>query len=133
VIGGLVDQQTEESSTGIPFLKDIPILGYLFGTRRESVTTSELFLFLTPYVIASDEDVARFREEIEGNAELLEGLMPIRSLLPPALQVAIPDSLTVDTVRGDTIRPDTLRIPRGLLDTTPGLFDGSGHSEGTGS
>ncbi len=56
VIGGLVDQQTEESRSGIPILKDIPVLGWLFGTTRETVTNAELFLFLTPYVVATDED-----------------------------------------------------------------------------
>src|SRR3712207_2355998 len=52
VIGGLVDQQRETASSGIPFLKDIPFLGALFRTsqsRRRNVT--ELFLFLTPHVL----------------------------------------------------------------------------------
>ncbi len=118
VIGGLVDQQTEESRTGIPILKDIPVLGWLFGTTRESVINSELFLFLTPYVVASDQDEDLLRLEIEGNAELLQELLPIKSLLPPSIQVLLPDSilpdtiqpgtLQVDTIRLDTIRPDTM-------------------------
>jgi type II secretory pathway component GspD/PulD (secretin) len=112
VIGGLVDQQTEESRTGIPILKDIPVLGWLFGTTRESVTNSELFLFLTPYVVASDQDEERLRQEIEGNAELLKELLPIKSLLPPSIQALLPDSMPPDTVRADTLRPDTMRIGR---------------------
>ena len=108
VIGGLVDQQTEESRVGIPILKDIPFLGLLFGTTKETVTNAELFLFLTPYVVATDEDEERLREAIEGNAELLKSLIPIRSLLPPALQLMIPD-----TILPDTILPDTGRVGRG--------------------
>ena len=99
VIGGLVDQQTEESRTGIPFLKDIPVLGWLFGTTRETVTNSELFLFLTPYVVASDEDEERLRAELEENAELLRELVPIKSILPPSIQALIPDSILPDTMR----------------------------------
>jgi len=113
VIGGLVDQQTEESRTGIPILKDIPVLGWLFGTTRESVTTSELFLFLTPYVIASDQDEERLRQEIEENAELLQELLPIRSLLPPSIQALLPDSIVPDTILPDTVPPDTMRIGGG--------------------
>jgi len=103
VIGGLVDQQTEESRSGIPILKDIPVLGWLFGTTRETVANAELFLFLTPYVIASDDDEVRLREELEGNADLLEGLIPIRSLLPPVLQSIVPDTMVPDTLLPDTL------------------------------
>jgi type II secretory pathway component GspD/PulD (secretin) len=98
VVGGLVDQQTEESRVGIPFLKDIPILGYLFGTTRRATANSELFLFLTPYVIASDEDEARLRAELEENTELLKKLAPIKSILPPVIRSMIPDSVPPDTL-----------------------------------
>ncbi len=93
VIGGLVEQQTSKTRSGIPILKDIPLLGHLFGSTRERVTNSELFLFLTPFVVASDEDADRLRLEIEGNVDLLRMLMPIRSLLPPALQAIVPDTI----------------------------------------
>ena len=42
VIGGLRKQEKVESSTGIPWLADIPILGYLFATKSNSVKHSEL-------------------------------------------------------------------------------------------
>jgi type II secretory pathway component GspD/PulD (secretin) len=115
VIGGLVDQQTEESRVGIPILKDIPVLGWLFGTTRKSVSNAELFLFLTPYVIADDEDEQRLRQELESNAELLQELLPIRSLLPPSIQALLPDSIVVDTIPPDTVQVDTMRV-----DTIPG-------------
>jgi general secretion pathway protein D len=108
VIGGLVDQQTEESRSGIPILKDIPVLGWLFGTTREAVTNSELFLFLTPYVIDSDEDEELLRQELEANAELLRELVPLKSMLPPAMRVLVPDTILPDTILPDTILPDTI-------------------------
>lgn len=103
VIGGLVDSQTEESRTGIPLLKDIPVLGWLFGSTRETVMNSELFLFLTPYVIATDEDEERLRVELENNAELLQELLPIKTLLPPSIQGLLPDSIVPDTILPDTV------------------------------
>ena len=42
VIGGLKKQQIVESTNGIPYLCDIPILGYLFSTKSKSVKTAEL-------------------------------------------------------------------------------------------
>jgi general secretion pathway protein D len=66
VIGGLVDREQDHSRSGIPFLSDIPYLGFLFGTTKNTTLTSELFLFLTPHIVASDEDAERVRGEIEG-------------------------------------------------------------------
>lgn len=92
VVGGLVDRQEDRTRTGIPLLKDIPILGYLFGSTRETTTNSELFLFLTPYIVASDEDADRIREEIELRSELLGEIIPIPPITPPVIRV-IPDTI----------------------------------------
>jgi len=109
VVGGLVDQQTEESRSGIPILKDLPVLGWFFGTTHETVSNAELFLFLTPYVISNDEGEALLRQELEANADLLRNLIPIKSLLPPAIRDMIPDTVVPDTLRPDTIRGDRRR------------------------
>ena len=82
VIGGLVDHQQDWSRSGIPLLKDIPVLGYLFGSTRVTEGTSELFLFLTPHLVATDEDADELRQGIEQNTSLLKKLGPIRSLVP---------------------------------------------------
>jgi general secretion pathway protein D len=92
VIGGLVDRQTERVRSGIPFLKDIPLLGFLFGSTREMTGNSELFLFLTPYIVATDEDAETLRREIENRSELLQGIVPITPLLPPVIRT-IPDTI----------------------------------------
>jgi general secretion pathway protein D len=90
VIGGLIDRQTERSRAGVPFLKDIPILGLLFGTTRENTGHSELFLFLTPHIVYTDQDADRVKREIEQNAELLAPLAPIQPLIPPAQRLPPP-------------------------------------------
>lgn len=62
VIGGLRDRQRDRTSSGIPILSSLPLVGGLFGgTRRRSIET-ELFLFLTPTIIRSDEDVDKITE-----------------------------------------------------------------------
>ena len=42
VIGGLTREETVTSKNGIPYLVDIPYLGYLFGTESTSVKTADL-------------------------------------------------------------------------------------------
>jgi Flp pilus assembly secretin CpaC len=44
VIGGLNKKEVSDSSTGIPWLSDIPILGYLFSSKSKSVKNSELIV-----------------------------------------------------------------------------------------
>ena len=56
VLGGLTDTKTSESESGIPILKDIPIIGkYLFGSTKTSETRNELLVFMTPYVLDDAE------------------------------------------------------------------------------
>ena len=58
VIGGLRDLQRDRSQSGVPVLSGIPIVGGLFGTTRRSSTATELYLFLTPRILRTDEDAA---------------------------------------------------------------------------
>lgn len=51
VIGGLTRNETQESESGIPFLKDIPLLGNLFKYTRKSVVKKDLVIFVTPRII----------------------------------------------------------------------------------
>ena len=48
VIGGLITTRKEESTTGLPFLSRIPVLGWLFGGNRFVDRKSELVIAVTP-------------------------------------------------------------------------------------
>ena len=62
IIGGLIDQADEVVESGVPLLKDIPLLGYLFKSRRTQKVRTELAIFVTPYLILTDEDAAALYE-----------------------------------------------------------------------
>lgn len=51
IIGGLIGSEEEKSISKIPFLGDLPILGALFRTHRNSKSESELMIFLTAHVV----------------------------------------------------------------------------------
>lgn len=56
VIGGLYNYETSDAHSGIPFLKDLPLVGWLFRTAwSPSVQKSEMMVFLTPRVINEKE------------------------------------------------------------------------------
>lgn len=52
VIGGIYQNDGSQLETGVPFLKDIPILGFLFRGRTFHKDKTELLLFLTPRVLS---------------------------------------------------------------------------------
>ncbi len=60
VIGGLTTQDEIESSYGIPVLKDLPVLGVLFGYTKKEIINRDLVIFVTPTLVedftASIED-----------------------------------------------------------------------------
>jgi type IV pilus assembly protein PilQ len=56
VVGGIYTYVNTESHSGVPFLKDIPLLGWLFRSSYNPVTEKkELIIFLTPRIINSEE------------------------------------------------------------------------------
>ena len=52
IIGGLMQTRRERLKSGIPLLKDIPLLGALFTSYSNVDSNSELVIFLTPTIIA---------------------------------------------------------------------------------
>ena len=58
VLGGLVKEDVQDSTQGIPLLSDIPLLGRLFRNDVVSVTKSNLLVFIRPTIIRDDQDLA---------------------------------------------------------------------------
>ncbi len=83
VIGGLRDRVQDQIRTGIPVLSDIPILGGLFGGTKTRTTETELFLFITPTIIDSDE--AAEDATLEHLHTKFEGELPEVLVVPPEL------------------------------------------------
>lgn len=51
VIGGLSKETMSQSESGVPWLKDIPVLGYLFKGKSRSKDMEEILIFITPYIL----------------------------------------------------------------------------------
>jgi general secretion pathway protein D len=82
VIGGLIGETEQVTETGVPFLKDVPVLGYLFKGRSVTRNRTELAIFLTPYVVFTDEDAEELlRQQRE---QLQQSRRQIDSVLTPA-------------------------------------------------
>ncbi|MCK5072191.1 MAG: type IV pilus secretin PilQ [Bacteriovoracaceae bacterium] len=56
VIGGMYSYSTSETHAGIPFLKDLPIVGWLFRTfYNPNFNKKEMVIFITPRIINQEE------------------------------------------------------------------------------
>ncbi len=55
VIGGLIKDEEIKNMSGVPFLKDLPIIGNLFKSKTTSKSHSEIMMFITPRVIADSK------------------------------------------------------------------------------
>jgi len=54
VIGGLTTQVEMRTRVGLPILKDIPLLGYLFRYTRTEIANRDLVIFVTPTIVTNE-------------------------------------------------------------------------------
>jgi type IV pilus secretin PilQ/predicted competence protein len=55
VIGGLIRTNESSVENGVPYLMDIPLLGYLFRSTNKVKEERELLIFVTPKIIRADQ------------------------------------------------------------------------------
>ncbi len=93
VVGGLLRDNVTVNETKVPFLGDIPILGWLFRSKSTLVEKLNLLVFLTPHIIDEKDIVevnARKAEEIERlqNESQIEGDTGVRRAITDILAPA---------------------------------------------
>jgi len=57
VIGGLIQDQESETVNKVPFLGDIPGLGWLFKTKSKKRQKTNLLILLTPHIVKEASDL----------------------------------------------------------------------------
>jgi general secretion pathway protein D len=51
ILGGIISETETQSMSGIPGLKDVPFLKYLFGTEHKTKDQAEVIIMLTPHIV----------------------------------------------------------------------------------
>jgi general secretion pathway protein D len=83
VIGGLVGDSTQDNTYKVPLLGDIPILGWLFKTHSTSREKTNLYVFLTPHIVRTQQDAASlYQEKRETMGEVVEGIIKLNEKKP---------------------------------------------------
>ena len=83
VLGGLISDNTSTGTSGIPVLKDIPVLGSLFSSTNTTSARTELLVFLTPRVLEGDEDLRDISLEMRQRMRGLTNFADLPSQLEP--------------------------------------------------
>jgi general secretion pathway protein D len=82
VMGGLILEDKENSSAGLPLLARIPILGGLFGNQELKNNRTELVLFITPRVVENESDYRRVIDDLRRKMEQIDDLFPVSKNAP---------------------------------------------------
>lgn len=70
-IGGMIQESTSSTLSGIPLLDRIPVMGGLFGTRSYNKERTELIIFLTPHVIYDSNQLLDATDELKDQIKVM--------------------------------------------------------------
>jgi general secretion pathway protein D len=74
-IGGVILETDGQTSSGVPLLHRIPLLGAAFGAKALNKSRTELVVFITPRVIYDANQMIDATDEIKGNLKRLQKIM----------------------------------------------------------
>lgn len=77
VVGGIMQDNTSTGEAGIPWIKDIPVLGWLFKNATWRKEFAELMVFITPRISSAGSENMPTAEQLwRENMKMTEGEQP---------------------------------------------------------
>jgi general secretion pathway protein D len=83
-LAGLITDNTSIGNQGIPWLKDIPILGLLAGTQNNTRQRTELLILITPHVVHDQRDARALTEDLRDQLVNAAAVPNMLNTLPPS-------------------------------------------------
>ncbi len=74
-MAGLIRDNVSQGNSGLPFIKDIPIVGTLFSTQANQRMRTELLVLITPHVVHDQRDARALTEDLRSQL-INAGLVP---------------------------------------------------------
>ncbi|MFN2288643.1 MAG: type II secretion system secretin GspD [Chromatocurvus sp.] len=72
VLGGLIRENASRSGSGVPLIRDIPVLGNLFGSRSRDNTRTELLVIITPRAIFNEDELREVSKDMRSQIRFME-------------------------------------------------------------
>ncbi|OWT53484.1 type II secretion system secretin GspD [Candidimonas nitroreducens] len=94
VLGGLLEDEMDDSDASVPVLGDIPVLGNLFKYRKRTHTKTNLMLFLRPHIVRTARDSAGVTLDRYNYMRALQTRQPSSGswLMPAAAPTLLPNA-----------------------------------------
>ncbi len=119
VIGGLIRDTTEHSGAGLPWLSDIPVLGYLFGATDKAKKREELIIMIQPTVVADDVDQVTVDNREEAHTLLGPDVINAAAGVVPSMKDTMPWSPNARTPPRKSRKPRPARRSRPVEPSRP--------------
>src|SRR5262249_32026045 len=91
-MAGLIRDNVDEGNAGLPFLKDIPLVGTIFSTQSKSRVRTELLVLVTPHVVHDQRDARALTEDLRSQL-INAGLVPQQAQHAPVTGSPNPNGL----------------------------------------
>lgn len=72
IMGGLISENNNDNSSGLPGLRSLPFIGALFGTTTNSKIKTELVIMVTPKVISRSDEWDDIKAKLKQGLEYIE-------------------------------------------------------------
>lgn len=105
VLAGLIKEEKNKSSEGLPLLAKIPLIGGLFGTQSWNDNRTELIILITPRVLASTLETAAITKEYRERLTGLESLLKAVAFKPVEPQPGEPKPVEPKPVEPKPVEP----------------------------
>ncbi len=113
VIGGLIRDNVTSSTSKVPLLGDIPLLGWLFKSKTTSIEKTNLMIFITPYIIKTEVEATDLTQRKNDSLEdfrreyRIEQKTGIAPMIPPRGGAAVQPEAAAQApaVEKPTIQP----------------------------
>jgi general secretion pathway protein D len=87
-LAGLISDSDSHENSGIPYLKNVPLLGDLFATQNNQRNRTELLVLITPHVVRTQTDAAGLTADLQAELPAAAGV--------PAALATMPSSASAD-------------------------------------
>ena len=72
VIGGLIDTKDDRTNYRVPLLGHVPIIGYLFRSKTNTLDKKNLYIFLTPHIIENPGEADEVYKNKKGYIDTIQ-------------------------------------------------------------
>lgn len=82
VIGGMMGDSTSEGVSKVPWLGDIPLLGWLFKSSAKTREKTNLYVFITPHIVRTQSEAAAlYKDKREQMGTVVEGVIKLDKIM----------------------------------------------------